>query len=357
MVYSTVKIPFVDEIVASVVTKAHNAGVLNNTIILFLSLPDKNDSPLEINIRRTAFVYSPLLSLQQRVSNQIMHVIDLLPTLVNATNLKWRTRDQIYVDGTNQWQSLNTNEEERLSVFGDNFYISNFWKLSYGSNSSNVSEYGSIDNEDMESDKDMTAYDFNTYVKSIFASDVHLVLEKLSAEKIMYSRSRATVHCNLRDIDVAAVKNIKCSRSVPCLFDLLEDPCEFDDKFEREYDLRRNHMMDVFERYLSGKTAQEVSITNDIDDPAEAAEKDGAMVGIILGSSVVIGIAIFIIVVCVKEKCNQKRSVYHKKEGAAGTLEDSKVGNGRSHENSNGNGISTISNHFWWKEVSIIIVE
>lgn len=341
MVSFAVKIPFVDEIVASVVTKAHNVGVLNNTIILFLSLPDKNESPLEINIRRTAFVYSPLLNLQQRVSNQIVHVIDLLPTLVNATSLKWRTRDKIYVDGTNQWQALNTNEEERLSVFGDNFYISNFWKLSYGRNSSDVSEYGSIDNEDMESDKDMNAYDFNTYVKSIFASELHLVLDKLSFEKIMYSRSRATVHCNLKDIDEAAVKNIKCSQSAPCLFDLLEDPCEFDNKFEREYDLRRNHMKDIFERYLSGKNVDEVSIKN-IDDAEEAGVEDGTMVGIILGGSVVACISIFIIVVCVKEKCNQKRSVYHKKDDSSKS-KDKKIGNGSTNEISNGTEISTIS--------------
>lgn len=345
IVYFAVKIPFIDEIVASVVTKAHNTGVLNNTIILFLSLPDNNDSPLEINIRRTAFVYSPLLELQQRVSNQIVHVIDLLPTLVNATNLKWRTRDKIYIDGINQWQALNNNEEERLSVFGDNFYISSSWKLSYGSNSSVGSEYGSIENEDMESDKDMTAYDSSAYVKSIFASEIHLVLNKLSSEKIMLSRSRATVHCNLKDIDEAAVKNIRCTRTTPCLFDLHEDPCEFDNKFEREYDVRRSHMKVVFERYLKGEDLDEFPVKS-IDDAAETAMEDGTMVGIILGGLVLVCILAFIIVVCVKEKCNQKRSVYHKKEKIAGKSNDDKAENGSSqNENSNGNGISTISSH------------
>lgn len=308
-------------------TKAHKVGVLNNTIILFLSLPaDNNESPLEINIRRTAFVYSPLLKLQQRVSNQIIHVIDLLPTLVGAANLKWRTKDRIYIDGINQWQALNTNDEERLSVYGDNFYISNYWKLSFGVNSSD--EYGSIDNVNM--DKDMSEYDFETYVRSILSSEVHVVLDRLSSQKIMFSRSRARVHCNLKDVDETVVSEIKCSHSTPCLFDLNEDPCEFDNKHEHEFDLRRNHMKDILERHLRGEPIDEVSVRS--TENAETALQDGTIIGIILTGSVVGCILVFIVVVCVKERCNQRRSVYYDKSTKKTETSSNgvKLGNGNS---------------------------
>jgi hypothetical protein len=331
------------------VTKTHKLGEMNNTIMLFLSLPDNNESPLEINIRRTAFVYSPLLNLQQRVSNQIIHVIDLLPTLVNATNLKWRTRDRIYIDGINQWQALSVNDEERLNVYGDNFYISNYWKLTFGTSSSDMS-YGSIDNEDMEADEEPARYDFETYAKSIFSSEIHqIAVNKLSSERIMFSKNRARVHCNLKDVDESVVKNIKCSRSTPCLFDLLEDPCEFDNKHEQEFDYRRQHMRELFERYLNGERVDEVSVKNTNESAENTTDDDGVMTGIILGSMVFVFIFVFIVVVCVKERCNRKRSVYHDKAKERETKRNQKLAqNGTKGDNANKsdeNGISVISGY------------
>lgn len=310
--FSIVKIPFVDEIIASVVTKTHQQRVWKNTIILFISLPDNNDSPLENNVRRTAFIYSPLLKLQQRVSNQMFHIIDLLPTLVKAANLKWRTRDRIFIDGLDQWEALNANDELRLNVYGDNFFIHRNWKLSLGSKDGS-GFYGSIANVNMESDKDKTEYDFNTYVKSIFASEIYLFLDKLAPERIMYSRNRARVHCNLMDIDEPAVKNIKCSPSKPCLFDLLEDPCEFDNKQEPEFDVRRQLMGEELQRFVNGEKIDEVSVRSTIPHGDDIEAQDGAVTGIVLGVGIVTSILVFIILVCIKEKCNQKRSVYHDK--------------------------------------------
>lgn len=345
---STVKIPFVDEIIGAMTMKAHAVGALNNTILLFVSLPDDGDeSPLESHIRRTAFVYSPLLAHQQRVSNQIIHAIDLLPTLVNATNLKWRTRDRIFIDGLNQWQALSDNDDERLSVFGDNFYINGNWKLAFGASGS----YGSIENELMEADEDSAQFDFETYVKSIMSSEIHHMLDSLSSERIMFSRNRARVHCNLKDVDETAVKRIKCSRSSPCLFNLLEDPCEFDNKYEHEFDLRRTQMRELFERYLSGEKVDEVTMKKSSSSAAsnpDDDDDDGTVVGIILGSLVFVCIFIFIIVVCVKERCNRKRSVYIDKSLEKSKKKSKAEAKLKAHENGNAsdpNGISIISSN------------
>lgn len=320
-------------------TKARQVGVMKNTIFLFLSLPDNDESPLEVNIRRTAFVYSPLLKLQQRVSNQMIHVIDLLPTLVNASSLKWRTKDKIYIDGINQWQALNANDGERLDVYGDNFYISNYWKLSF-SESENSGFYGSINNEEMESDKDLSGYEYDAYIKSILSSEIHFALDELSSQKISPLRTRAKVHCNLDDVGESAVKEITCSRSLPCLFDLLEDPCEFDNKHEHEFDVRRDHMKETLKRYLNGEKIDEISVKS--SDAAVPSESGGAMVGIILGGTVVACIVIFIIVVCVKERCNRKRSVYYDKS----KKETPETRNGNvSSSNEDPNSISVVSRH------------
>lgn len=333
----TVKIPFVDEIVGSVVTTAHEVGVMENTIIFFLSTPDNSESPLEINIRRTAFVYSPLLKLQQRVSNQIVHVIDLLPTLVNASGLKWSTRDRIYIDGVNQWQAFNANEEERLDVYGDNFYISNYWKLTFGANDS-AEFYGSIANENMESDEEVTGYDFELYASSIFSSEIHHMLEELSAQHVMMLKNRARVHCNLKDIGASAVGNIVCSRASPCLFDLLQDPCEFDNKHELEFSFRREQMKEIHHRYLTGEGG-------DVSSKSATATgmDDESRVGVILGSSVAACIIIFVIVVCVKERCNRRRSVYYDKSKKRRDKKEAKEGNQESAPNGDVNGIATIS--------------
>lgn len=336
---SAVKIPFIDEIVGSVVTKAHKVGVLSNTIMLFISMPDDDESPLEIDVRRTAFVYSPLLKLQQRVSNQMIHVTDLLPTLVNASSLQWRTRDRIFIDGINQWQALNTNEEERLDVYGDNFYINHYWKLSFGSNDS-AGVYGSIENENMESDRDMTGYDFETYVKSVFSSELHLVLDKLTKQHIMFARSRARVHCNLKDIGESAVEDIRCSRAEPCLFDLLADPCEFDNKHEHDFDSRRQHMKEILRRYLNGEKIDEISVKS---TGVSSAMEDGTMVGVILGASVFVSIFVFVIVVCVKEKCNRRRSVYYDKTKKKSTKNE--VAKEEASKDDDVNAISVISHN------------
>lgn len=67
--------------------------------------------------------------------------------------------------------------------------------------------------------------------------------------------------------------------------------------------------------------------------------QDEEVTGIILGSSVVSFFFILIIVVCVKEKCNQKRSVYHKKTND--TPRNGNINDAQHLESSNG--ISTIS--------------
>lgn len=334
----------IDEIVASVVKAAYHRGVINNTVILFLSLPDNNETALESNVRRTAFVYSPLLKIQQSVSNQMIHLIDLLPTLVNASNLKWHTKDIISMDGVDQWSTLNDNDEKRTEIYGENFFIRNNWKLTYGDKK--TISYGSLANENMEGDQDMAAFNLEAYVKAVMQSEVHLVLNKLNPKIISVSKNRAKVHCHLQDVEENNVNDIKCSRSDPCLFDLLKDPCELDNKFEQEFYLRRQHMKEILEKYLQDGKIENISSKSFATEDPNSSMEDGTIVGIILGGIISLCILAFIIVVCVKEKCNQKRSVYYdkSKEKTKNTESNART-EPSSKSSSNENPISVISHN------------
>lgn len=293
-----------------------------------MALPTENayemqKSPIESNIRRIAFIYSELLSLQQSVSNELIHISDILPTLVDAAHLEWRTKDRIFIDGVNQWKALNHNEKVRTSIYGDNFFIDNNWKLCYGTSNSII--YDSINNQNMESIINDN-YDFNTYVESITSSDVHELFDDITANKIMLIRNRAKVHCNINDINESIIINIKCSRTTPCLFDLQTDPCEFDDMHEHEFDLRRDEMKETFEQYLNNGLVKDFSITDEhhssvpgdhhstnssdvIGDPI-LTPSGGLDAFLTLFVALVLFLTLFVIIVCVKERCNSKRSVY-----------------------------------------------
>jgi hypothetical protein len=320
-------LPFIDEIVGGVIAKAHKQGVLDNTIILFVALPaeDENgDSPIESHYRRTAFIYSSKLALPQSISNQLVHISDILPTLVNATSLKWLTRDRIYIDGVNQWPALNSNVDVRDSIFGDNFYIEGNWKLSYGAARDVI--YDSIGNQNMElSDSD--GYDLHSYVKSIIGADIDPYLDDLSVNKIILMRNRAKVHCNLNDVDGSTfLINIKCTQASPCLFDLQSDPCELDDKHDHEFEARRERMRTRFETYLEGGLAA-LTAEVDVHGHAETTTEDDSGVTrdpilspsggfgafLTLMATLFVFIFLLIFITCIKERCNSRRSVYDDK--------------------------------------------
>lgn len=165
----------------------------------------------------------------------------------------------------------------------------------------------------------------------------------LTSQQVRFAKSRAKVHCNLKDVDENSVKNIKCSSLSPCLFNLNEDPCEFDNKFGQEFDLRRQHMRDIFERYLREGKFEHSSDQSYAIESASTMD-DGTVVGIILGGTIGACILVFIVVVCVKERCNQRRSVYHNKsETPSPTQNGTKAREESTTKTTSDNGISVIT--------------
>ncbi|CAN7938271.1 unnamed protein product, partial [Ixodes hexagonus] len=111
-----------DESIGRVVEALDNASMLEDTIIAFSS--DNGGSPYgfqsnrgynwplrgaketlwEGGVRVPAFVWSPRLGTKPRVSNQLMHISDWLPTLYAAAGGDASTLGTI--DGLNMWRSL-----------------------------------------------------------------------------------------------------------------------------------------------------------------------------------------------------------------------------------------------------------
>ncbi|CAO1308318.1 unnamed protein product [Diamesa serratosioi] len=308
------KIPLIDDIVGAIVLKTKQTYIQNNTLIVFLSLLDNDDhesSTIEINVRKNAFIYSPLLKFQQRVSNQLFHITDWLPTFVHIAQIKLSTGENKLIDGINQWPALNEISDIRREIYGNNFYINDHWKLAIGSSEFGEAAYGSLKNQYMESDNDLIAFNFDNYFKSIITSDTLLIMDHSSPDKILLMKTRAKVHCNLKDNNRNEIENIKCSKNIPCLFDLSEDPCEFDNKHELVYENKRNSMKINLEKYLAGASIDFISIKKNETTPTE--DNTSWKIGAILAGSAFGGILMFIIVVCVKEKCNRRRSVYTNK--------------------------------------------
>ncbi|XP_077484664.1 arylsulfatase B-like isoform X4 [Amblyomma americanum] len=114
-----------DKSVGEVLEALEEAGILENTLIVFSSdnggdtcctdiqnygfntpLRGTKGTLWEGGIRAAGFVWSPLLDASPRVSEQLMHAIDWLPTLYSAAG--GYVEDLGPLDGMDMWEALST---------------------------------------------------------------------------------------------------------------------------------------------------------------------------------------------------------------------------------------------------------
>ncbi|XP_049958269.1 arylsulfatase B-like [Schistocerca serialis cubense] len=235
-----------DESVGRVVAALEKRGMLENSIIVFVSdngaPSDGMDQPnwssnhphrglkgslWEGGVRGAALVWSPLLQSAPRVSNQLMHISDWLPTLYTAAggNLTDIPSD---LDGMNTWDALvtasdwprtevliNRNDDDGTAAIrvGD-------WKLVKGPASSN-GYYGASGAEDP---RYTPQYDPQQVVNSLAGRAVASVLEATStSEDMLRLRAEATVSCPNRPEEPACVPQ---TENGACVFNVVLDPCE-----------------------------------------------------------------------------------------------------------------------------------
>ncbi|KAF5271189.1 hypothetical protein FQR65_LT05333 [Abscondita terminalis] len=232
-----------DESVGKVVQALQLNGMLENSIIVFSSdnggpadgfnrnaasnwpLRGVKDTLWEGGVRAAGFLWSPLITQNQRVSSQMVHITDWLPTLYHAAggDVKKLTK----LDGLDLWPSLTNNtdspREEILHNIDDEFGITAFtsgdWKYLNGS-----TYRGDWDSWYGPSGRTLD-YDVNIILNSTAAKSLSLICEIASKTTIQNLRNQAKVNCTDRIEENDILSPCK-PINAPCIFNTKLDPCE-----------------------------------------------------------------------------------------------------------------------------------
>lgn len=196
--------------------------ILNKSLLKFFLIFDlfqQKGSIWEGGCRVVACVYSPLIKASNRVSKEFIHVADLLPTLAGAANIEINDKS---LDGINQWETIAGNypspRNEILynieNINGYSAIVHEGWKLVNGSENINNSNW-------FGSSGIYYNISFDSYVKNILESDTSKHLPGLNSALIQSLRLDATLKCTYNQ-EISKCNPLKA----PCLFNLIEDPCE-----------------------------------------------------------------------------------------------------------------------------------
>jgi arylsulfatase B len=180
-----------------------------------------------------------------------MHVSDLFPTLLRLARVK--TNHLWKLDGIDQWNVINSGgfpvRHEMINiddVFGFGAYILSSFKLVNGTLSNGMYD-GWLSSKGSGGDQDS-----QKYAKSVLASEASKAIStsegksRLTCEKILELRQKATVTCSNN------VQRNRCNPLVaPCLFDIIEDPCEENNLANERPALLKS----MLKRYLAVKNA------------------------------------------------------------------------------------------------------
>ncbi|XP_031636044.1 arylsulfatase I-like isoform X2 [Contarinia nasturtii] len=254
-----------DEGVGKVVKALDQNKMLENSIILFFSdngspivgehanagsnfpFKGQKDSPWEGATRNLAAIWSLHLKRRQRVSNEMFHISDWLPTFAKIAGFNIEGP----IDGKNIWNSLSYDlPSPRRDVLLHHdpevpymAYISENLKLVSGSTYDGM--YDKWLSEPIDQSEENSTFG-EKYSEAILSSNVGQVLQKystsnrnkfynyvetdshtISADEINEIRFKAKVTCNgnippNNNNSVAACNPIIS----PCLFNISDDPCE-----------------------------------------------------------------------------------------------------------------------------------
>ncbi|XP_066154455.1 arylsulfatase B-like [Euwallacea fornicatus] len=237
-----------DDSLGEIMEALEKKDMLANTIVAFISdngaatvgdnpnygsnfpLRGMKDTLFEGGIRSVAFIWSPLLVQTARVSTDLVHVTDWLPTLFTAAGGDIGALDP-EIDGIDLWSTLVyelpsarndilLNIDEKTRSAGLRLYN---WKLIVGTSQNGTYNdyYGHIVMEDVEEQQ------YNT--SAIYESSAGKITRKINYTpptegEYEILRKQSTMKCS-------AVKKNPCdpaSGSV-CLYDIPSDPCEEND--------------------------------------------------------------------------------------------------------------------------------
>ncbi|XP_053973786.1 arylsulfatase B [Hylaeus volcanicus] len=229
-----------DESVGRVVDALRAKGMLKNSVIVFstdnggppegFNLNAASNWPLrgtkntlwEGGVRGTGLIWSAALMQPGRISRQLFHITDWLPTLLtvaggNSSNLN--------IDGMDLWNALNRDSDSPRTtvlhniddIFGVSGITIDDWKLIQGSTYNGQWDgwYGPSGRE--------LVYDVGGVIGSASGRAVVSVGLPLSAESIRTVRAGVTINCPPKNVTLPLCRPLEA----PCLFNVHRDPCEF----------------------------------------------------------------------------------------------------------------------------------
>lgn len=259
-----------DESVGRMIKALGQSSMLENSIIVFISdngaqtegllenygsnypLRGLKFTLFEGGIRGVACVYSRLIQNSSRISNELMHITDWLPTFYSAAGGNLENLEE-NMDGVDQWDTivsgrkskresvlLNIDEVEdvssaligkyKLILNGKNIQYSDY----YGDNGTNVS---------------YPEYNVSSVLHSIAGSTIfHATNFTLNIKDVIKLRNKARVVCN------NFTSYSKCVDK--CLFDIYNDPCETTDLSNEHPEIvkKLNYFIAEYEKVLLHQT-------------------------------------------------------------------------------------------------------
>ncbi|KAK9297061.1 hypothetical protein QLX08_009083 [Tetragonisca angustula] len=228
-----------DESVGHVVEALRKRGMLKDSIIVFstdnggppagFNLNAASNWPLrgtkntlwEGGVRGAGLIWSPKLVRPGRVSRQLLHISDWLPTLVTAAG---GNPSNLSIDGLDLWYALSEDTESPrkmvLHNIDDIFGVAGItygdWKYIQGSTYNGQWDgwYGPSGRE--------WVYDVGGVIGSTVGRAVASIGLSLSADSIRALREDAMIKCPPRNDSLPLCRPLQA----PCLFNVREDPCE-----------------------------------------------------------------------------------------------------------------------------------
>lgn len=232
-----------DQSVGVVVEALYEAQMLDNTIVVFLS--DNGGQPWgphasrsfnwplrgtkatlwEGGTRAAAFLWSPLVAKRRRVSQQLMHITDWLPTLYSAAGGK-PGRLSRQLDGRDMWHALSSDKSSPRTEILYNYDVTDGTAaLRYGSYKlvQGVSVNGTFDDRFKTTGGSRPASDLDKLMATSRAARALKGLYRWNSLQFPKNwRQRATVRCP----ESGSRPSNFVSGKPPYLFDLDKDPCE-----------------------------------------------------------------------------------------------------------------------------------
>ncbi|GFG35010.1 hypothetical protein Cfor_01113 [Coptotermes formosanus] len=237
-----------DESVGKVVQALQEAGLLHNSVVVFttdnggpaagFNINAASNWPLrgvkntlwEGGVRGAGLLWSPLIHRPGRVSTQLFHITDWLPTLYAAAGGDVGHLGEI--DGMNAWmtllEDLPSNRTSVLhnidDIYGNAALTVGDWKIVKGTTYGGMwdSWYGPSGRGETAGQK----YDMYQVMASLAGRAVARVGTPLTPTIIQTLRNEAEVICDSLSM-YAHAERLECKPLIaPCLFNIRNDPCE-----------------------------------------------------------------------------------------------------------------------------------